>query len=58
VIRFLRDVHIGIGGAALAGAIVFPPLEAVAMPLAIYEGANALVHEGLRRVVAARKENK
>jgi hypothetical protein len=55
-IRFLRDIHIGIGGVALAGAVIFPPIEAVAMPVAIYEGVNALAHEGLRRVVANRKK--
>jgi hypothetical protein len=56
-IRFLRDVHIGIGGVALLGALLIPPLEAVAASLAIYEGVNALAHEGLRRIVAGRKKN-
>jgi hypothetical protein len=56
-LRFLRDIHIGIGGAALAGTVLFPPLEAVAMPVAVYEGLNALAHEGLRRVIKGRSKS-
>jgi hypothetical protein len=52
-LRFLRDFHLGIGGMALAGTVVFPPLTVVAA----YEGINALGHEGLRQIVKPHSKN-
>jgi hypothetical protein len=46
---FLRNVHAAIGAVALGAEVVtgYIVFEAIA----IYEGLNALVHEGLKRVV-------
>jgi hypothetical protein len=46
---FLRNIHAAIGAVALGAEVVtgFVVFEAIA----IYEGLNALAHEGLRRVV-------
>ncbi len=55
-LRFLRDVHIGLGGLALAGAVVFPQF-AILPAVAAYEGVNALGHEGLRQVVKTRPKH-
>lgn len=57
VLRVLRNIHIGIGAVALAGAVVFPA-GTVLLPIAAYEGVNALAHEGLRRVIASRRKPK
>jgi hypothetical protein len=56
-IRFLRNIHIGIGAVALAGAVVFPQIEILPV-IAAYEGGIALIHEGLRRVVRGRSRQK
>ena len=55
-LRFLRDVHIGIGAVALTGAVIFPQLEVLSL-VAGYEGVNALAHEGLRRAVKSRSDS-
>ena len=52
-VRALRNLHIAIGAVALAGALVFPAIEIFPV-VAVYEGINALAHEGLRRVVRSR----
>lgn len=52
-LRFLRDVHLGIGAVALAGAVIFPQLKVLSV-FAGYEGLNAAAHEGLRRAVKPR----
>ncbi|HSX35912.1 MAG TPA: hypothetical protein VLH84_03185 [Patescibacteria group bacterium] len=53
-LRFLRNVHIALGTAALVGSVVFPPLEV----FAAYEGVNALAHEGLRQIVKPKSKSK
>ena len=52
-LRFLRDVHIGLGAIALVGVVVFPQFELLSV-VAVYEGINALAHEGLRQVIKTR----
>jgi hypothetical protein len=52
-LRFLRNVHIGIGATALAGAVIFPQ-AAIFSAVAGYEGLNAAAHEGLRQAVKPR----
>ena len=56
-LRFLRNIHIAIGAVALAGAVVFPQIEILSV-VAAYEGLNALVHEGLRKVIGNRSGRK
>ncbi len=56
-VGLLRDVHIAIGGVALAGAVLFPSI-AILPVIASYEGLNALTHEGIRRTVRNRPNQK
>jgi cobalamin synthase len=56
-LRFLRDLHIGLGAIALAGAVVLPQF-AIFSTVAAYEGINAAAHEGLRQTVKPKSRSR
>ncbi len=54
---WLRNLHIGIGAVALAGAVVFPQI--VVLPaVAAYEGASAVVHDELSKAAGGKRKSK
>ena len=56
-LRFLRNVHLLLGAAALAGSLIFT--EFVALPaIAAYEFINAGVHELARQAIKSRGASK
>jgi hypothetical protein len=52
----LRDIHIGIGAVALAGAVAFPEVAVFSVVFG-YEALIAVAHEGLRRYVQDRSNS-
>jgi hypothetical protein len=53
---FLRNVHAAIGAVALGAEVVTGYI--VFETVAIYEGLNALAHEGLKRLIKNRRTHK